>query len=335
MLHSKRIEQLRIEVNKTTMPLFRGFKGRLPNLRILRVCLNANEVPNLDVFETAPALRQVAIGGLYQNSNVRVLLPWSQITHFEDQLSAKKVGQLVPLSSLLSLTYLDIYKPLCYYGGSALLSPYQPTTLPNLRTLRVLIDDGDFKNVDLFLESLRMPAIEVMKIFHMGPLIPHLVSMLSGSHGPSRLQKLAFRTIRLQTGELSTLLKLTPHLVESDIDVPPTDDLLKLVYGEGEGMLVPMLQALYIHSPGALTAGTQIEHFDTLAQVRCELYSRNDSQDATIPSLPDGTWTALHTLRFVFDSAESRDISHKILQQLVVFLHSGGNEGDRYTQLLQ
>ena len=36
MLHSERIEQLRIDVNKTTMPLFRGFKGRIPNLRILR-----------------------------------------------------------------------------------------------------------------------------------------------------------------------------------------------------------------------------------------------------------------------------------------------------------
>jgi hypothetical protein len=159
-----------------------------------------------------------------------------------------------------------------------------------------------------------MPAIEVMKILYMGgPLVPHLVSMFSRSHGPSRLQKLAFRTIRLQTGELSALLKLTPHLVELDIDVPPTGDLLKLSFGEGQGMLVPMLQALYIHTPGALTARTQTEHFDTLAEVRCELGTRKDSQDATMPSLPDGTWTALHTLRFIFDSAASRDILQKKL----------------------
>jgi hypothetical protein len=64
MLHSERIERLRIEVNKTTMSLFQGFKGRLPNLRILRVYLNDNEAPNFDIFETAPALRQVAIGGV-------------------------------------------------------------------------------------------------------------------------------------------------------------------------------------------------------------------------------------------------------------------------------
>ena len=66
MLHSGRIEQLCIEVNKTTMALFQNFKGRLPNLRILHLyLLNAYEVPDLDVFETAPALQQVALGGLY------------------------------------------------------------------------------------------------------------------------------------------------------------------------------------------------------------------------------------------------------------------------------
>ena len=290
MCHSERIEQLHIEVNNTTMPLFQWFKGHLPNLQILCVLyLNANEVPNLDVFETAPALWKVTIGGLYQleDSSVRFLLPSSQITHFVEQLPGERVGQLVPLASLHSLTYLDIYKPSCCYDESTLLSPYRPTTQPNLRTLRILIHDPDYKNIDLFLEFLTIPAVEVMKI----PLYGH-------SSRASRLQKLAFRTIRLQTGELSALLKLTPHFVELDIDVPSADDLLRLIYGEGEVMLVPMLQALYMHSP-VLTVGTQTEHFDSLAQIRCELGSRKDSGDAAIPSLVPGTWTTvtLHPLR--------------------------------------
>ena len=314
MLHSERIEQLHIEINKTIMPLFQGFKGRLPNLRILRVFFNSNEVPNLDVFGTAPALRQVAIGGSYQDGSVRILLPWSQITHFEEQSQAARVGQLEPLSSLHSLTYLNIDKRPSYHGESesVLLSPYRPTTLPNLRTLRILIHDRDYKEVDLFLESLTIPAVEVMKILYVAPLIPHLISMFSGSHGPSRLQKLALRTIRLKKGELSTLLKLTPHLVELDIDVPPVDDLLSLIYDEGGVMLVPMLQALYMHSP-VLNAGTQTEHFDALAHVRCELGTRKDSEDSTMPSLGPGTCTTLHTLRLVFYSAGSRDSSQKIL----------------------
>ena len=316
MLHSERIEQLRVEVNKATMQFLQGFKGRLPNLRILRVYfLNAIEAPYLDVFETAPALRQVAIGGSASGSD-KVLLPWSQITHFEEHLSNNGIGRLAPLSSLSSLTYFAVDER-CYYYKFVLFlyystTPFRPTTLPNLRTLKVQVYLAHYEIVDLFLESLTIPAIEVMEIVCRGPLIPRLVSMLSGSHGPSRLQKLAFRTIPLETGELSALLNLTPHLVELEIDVPPADDLLRLIYGEGEVMLVPMLQALHMYS-SVLTVGTRSDHLDTLARVRCELGSRKDSEDATMPSLGPGTWTTLDTLRVVFGSAESRDNSQKLL----------------------
>ena len=316
ILHSERIERLCIEVNGTTMPLFQGFKGRLPNLRILHV-LYYDPAPNIDVFETAPALRQVTIvGRSYQNNGVKVLLPWSQITHFEENLPGDRVGKLVFLSSSPphSLTNLDISRIRCLYrvDKSAPLSPYRPTTMPNLRTLRIVIFRYDYKDVGLFLESLTIPAVEVMKIGYMGPLIPHLVSMFSGSRGPSRLQILALRTIQLQTGELSALLKLTPQLIELDIDMPPAADLLRLIYSEGEVMLVPRLQALYMRIP-VLTTGTEIEHLDTLAQVRCELGLRRDSEDGTMLSLSPGTKTTLHTLRVFFRSVASRDSSQKIL----------------------
>ena len=319
MLHSERIEQLCIEATSVTMPLLQGFKGRLPNLRILRVVaglLYYVPAPNIDIFETAPALRQVSLGGLYQNSSVYVLLPWSQITHLEDWRSGRVAMLVLPSSSSLGLlTNLDIHRPLrVYQDESAFRSPYRPTALPNLRTLRVVITNRDyvFRDVDLFLESLTIPAVEIMKIRHMGPLIPHLVSLFSGSRGPSRLQKLAFRTIPLQAGELSALLILTPHLVELDIDLPSTGDLQRLIYSEGGVMLVPMLQVLYMHIPMS-TAVVQIEQLDTLAQVRCELGIHNDSEDATMLSLRPGTWTTLRTLRFFFDTDESRHSSQKIL----------------------
>ena len=313
MLHSERIQQLRIDVNKTTMPLFRGFKGRIPNLRILRVYLIANNVPKVDVFENAPALRQVTLWG---DSSVRVLLPWSQITYFEEQLRGERVGNFVPLSSLRSLTNLYIDKP-PYYGDES-ATPYRQTTLPNLRILKVKTHTDKNLKVGLFLESLTIPAVEDMKILHMAPLIPHLVSMFSGSRGPSRLQRLTLGTIRLQTGELSALLLLTPHLVELDIGIPPTADLLRFIYGEGEVILVPMLQALYIRIPGLTTvAVAQIEHFNTLARIRCELASSKDLDDATTLSLGSGTrtcqWTTLHTLRFIFDLSGSRNTSQKRL----------------------
>ena len=316
ILHSERIEQLRIDINEKTMLLFQEFKGRLPNLRVLRVQLYALQVAaNLDIFETAPALRHIAIGGACHTNHIsygRVLLPWSQITHFEDRLPTERNRRLVPLSSLNSLTYLDIHQYSCCYDESAIRFPYQPITLPNLRTLKL---DCDYENPDLFLESLTIPAVEVINIFYCAPLIPLLVSMFSGSRGPSRLQKLTFRTIPLQTGELSALLKLTPHLVELDIDAPPVGDLLNLTYGMGEVILVPMLQSLHMFIP-EITAETETEHFHTLAQVRCELPeldSRKDSEDATMPSLEPRTRTTLDTLRFVFESTESRDKSQKIL----------------------
>ena len=310
MLHSKRIEKLLIHVDDAIIPLLQGFKGCLPNLRFLRVLCDVLDAPSIDIFETAPALRQVAVEG---NCD-RVLLPWSQITHFKEE-GNERVARFVLLSSisLHSLTNLDIHKNnLDDDDESTFLSPYRPTTLPNLRTLKVVIDDYDYKDVEFFLESLTIPVVEVIKIRYMGPLIPRLVSMFSGSRGPSRLQKLAFCTIPLQTGELSALLKLTPHLVELDIDMPPAGDLLRLTYSEGEVMLVPMLQDLYIRIP-VLTTVAQIEHFDTLAQVRCELGIHKDSEDPTMLSLRPGTWTTLYTLRVILDSPESRDSSQRVL----------------------
>ena len=75
--YSERIKQLRIEVDNATMPLsFKGFKRRLSNLRILCVHLTVNEVRDFDVFEIAPALRQVTIQGLNQYSSIRLPHPF-------------------------------------------------------------------------------------------------------------------------------------------------------------------------------------------------------------------------------------------------------------------
>jgi len=165
------------------------------------------------------------------------------------------------------------------------------------------------RDFGIFFESLTIPAVEVIKIHCMAPFVPRLVSMFSRSQGPSLLRKLAFRTIQLEAGELSTLLKLTPQLIELDIVVPPTYDLLRLIYGEGDVMLAPMLRALYIYEWESIGVA-QIEHFNSLAQVRCQP-SGKDADDGITPSL--GSGTTLDMLRIVFDSGENRDESQKIL----------------------
>ena len=72
-------------------------------------------------------------------------------------------------------------------------------------------------------------------------------------------------------------------------------------------MLVPMLQALHLHSP-MLPGETQTELLNTLAQIRCELGSRKHPEDVTTASL-----ASLHTLRIVFNSTTDQNRSQRIL----------------------
>ena len=314
--HSERIEKLHIVLNHTNLHLFHGFKDRLPNLRILHLDLavSSDEMHSLDVFETAPALWKVTLGG-HKTDQVKVALPWSQITHFEEQLQNKRIGPpFVLFSSLTSLTHLDIDRYL--FNGLIPLTLYEPITLPNLRTLRMILPHFNRcdEEIAMFLESLTIPTVEVITVKYMGSLVPRLLSMLSRSHEPSRLRKLSLSTIPLPAGELRSLLQLTPHLIELDINVPPVLDLYALISDEG---IVPMLQVLYIHS-FATVGRAQAKYFNKLAQSRCEL-GRKDSEEATMPSLANRT--PLDKLSIVLTSAEDRDYSQKTLNNWWPFLN--------------
>ena len=86
--------------------------------------------------------------------------------------------------------------------------------------------------------------------------------MFSGSHGPSRLQiQCRNMLFALSDFKQSALIRLTPHLVELELDVPPADDLLslRLIYGEGEDMLVPMFQDFNMYNP--VLTGMMVDKF--------------------------------------------------------------------------
>lgn len=80
---------------------------------------------------------------------------------------------------------------------------------------------------------------------------------------------------------MSALLNLVPQLIELDISVPSMANILRLIDVWGEVIIVPMLQALYIHD---MDGHLSMECFKSLAQVRCELGGK-DSEDAIEPSL--------------------------------------------------
>jgi hypothetical protein len=171
----------------------------------------------------------------------------------------------------------------------------------------------------IFLDSLTIPAVEVIKISLPGSLVPHLVSMFSRSHEPSRLQKLAFRSIPLQEGELSTLLNLVPQLIELDISVPPMADILRLINCEEDVKLVPMLRALYLHNMDSFLP-EWMECFQHLAEVRCEQGCK-DSKDAIKSSL--ASRNTLDMLRIVFNSVKNRHFSQLLLNE---WYYSTGEE---------
>ena len=321
--HSESLESLNMCIDMHIATLFQGLKGHLPNLRNL--CLDlpstySNDGRSFDIFETAPALRRVELLGSYPGDSIMLLLPWSQITHLYDTIRSESVAPYVPLSFLPSLSYLYIDKDSDQPSGAnvwiistALRDPsthpshYEPVTLSSLHTLKIHGHlNGD---TGIFLDSLTIPAVEVIKISLPGSLVPHLVSMFSRSQEPSRLQKLAFRSIPLEEGELSAVLNLVPQLIELDISVPPMADILRLIDCEGDDILVPMLRALYMHHMDS-PLSEWMECFNKFAQVRCEL-GFQDSKDANKSSL--ATRNRLDMLRIIFNSVRNRHMSQVLL----------------------
>ena len=312
--HSERLESLRMTIHDMhTAKHFQGLKGRLPSLRNLTLGLPSaftNDGRNLDIFETAPALRKVELVWSHPGDSIRLHLPWSQITHFTDMLHSESIAPYVPLSSLPSLSYLDINR---YIHRESFHDPsthrpssqYEPITLSRLHTLKV--HDHFNEDTGIFLDSLTIPAVEDIKISLPGSLVSNLVSLFSRSHQPSRLQKLAFRTISLQAGELSDLINLTPQLIELDINVPPMADILRLIDCDSEGnvILVPILRALYMYDIDDCLSES-IECVKRLAQVRCE-FGTKGSEGIIKPSLPNQN--TLDVLRIVFESTRKRHLS--------------------------
>jgi hypothetical protein len=116
--------------------------------------------------------------------------------------------------------------------------------------------------------SSMVEEIEVEK--YQGDLLPHLMPMLSRCPTPSVLRKLALGTVIHEAGDLTSLLRLTPQLVELDFELPPLRDLSELIINPESPPLVPMLETLIIH-PNAMDVWKKETPVTTLARSRCEL----------------------------------------------------------------
>ena len=293
--HSERVEELTINSSTVTMNAFRKFKGRLPLLRKLTLSKtsqrNHPSALIIDLFEEAPLLREVTLFALYTHE---LILPWPQVISFNgSRINRTGLSQL--LANSLDLERLEIV------GYSYGAGP-KPATLRRLTTLKVKLENPTITS-NFFFGSLNLPIVEEIEVEeYQGDLLPHLITMLSRCPTPSVLRKLALRNIIQEApGDLTSLLRLTPQLLELDLELPPIHDLFELIIDPESSPLVPMLETLIIHIK-AKYVWRKENPATTIARSRCEIDERLTG------SFP-AERRKLKTFRLIFSNPSSRHMA--------------------------
>ena len=308
VLHSERWQTVAIDSTTPTIFAFNGIKGRLSSLRSLSLEVWRQTDPVVfDMFEDAPQLREVSLDGPFPGE---VRLPFSQLTRYKERVRGRGMADFT-ISLATSLTTLEISR--------LSESPDIPvTTLPLLVTLKVQFDDIISQG---FLENVTLPAIQEILISGFeGHLITILTAMISRSQSPCMLKKFAFRTSELDSGELTTLLRLTPLLVELNLPLPPPEDLSNLIIGRNNNNnnsrpLVPLLQMLTFEAEAVRRAETS-QALNDLAVSRCHHHHQNTTNltmsdesvelpgDVVVPP-PPADHQILKELRILFKSSRT------------------------------
>lgn len=262
--HCERWQFVTVKIDISMLYRFRDIKGRLPNLQSLSLYLSGygTDVPAIDIFDCAPRLRQVDVGGPFLAD---LSLPFSQLSFYKDRMRMRNsITRVVTSANFLeSLTILE----LCETSGTP---PIPIVTLPYLRKLQVKFccTRPDF------LINLRIPIIEEIQMvsYHdRGSLLSTLTEILTNSSGSSPLKVLRFRTHAVQMGQLPDLLRLTPHLIHLNMPLPHESDIEALVTQP----IVPCLEsceffvddvAFMSHDRGRAAA------LNNLASSRCEMH---------------------------------------------------------------
>ena len=294
--HSERVEELKIKSSTVTMKAFQKFKGRLPLLRKLTLSKtsqrNHPSALIIDLFEEAPLLREVTLFALYTHE---LILPWPQVISFNgSRINRTGLSQLVANS--LDLERLEI-------AGYSYGAGPRTATLRRLTTLKVKLENPTITS-NFFFGSLNLPKVEEIEVEeYQGDLLPHLINMLSRCPAPSMLRKLALRNIIQEApGDLTSLLWLTPQLLELDLGLPPIQDLFQLIVGPESPPLVPMLETLTIHTKAEDIWRKEIPA-TIIARSRCEIDER------LTWSFPPAQRRKLKTFRLIFSNPSSRHMA--------------------------
>ena len=297
--HSERVEELTIKSSTVTMNAFRKFKGHLPSLRKLTLSKtsqrNHPSALIIDLFEEAPLLREVTLFALYTHE---LILPWPQVISFNgSRINRTGLSQLVANS--LDLERLEI-------AGYSYGAGPRTATLHRLTSLKVKLENPTITS-NFFFGSLNLPKVEEIEVEeYQGDLLPHLITMLTRCPTPSMLRKLTLRNIIQEApGDLTSLLWLTPQLLELDLELPPIHDLFELIMGPESHPLVPMLETLIIHIKAEEIWKKEIPA-TAIARSRCKI-------DGT-GSIP-AERRKLQTFRLIFSNPNSRHMAQAELNE--------------------
>ena len=260
--HCERWQVLTVKMNTASLPRLREIKGRLPRLESLNLYLSGYEegIPTIDMFDGAPQLRQVDVGGPFL---AELSLPFSQLAHYKDKIRMRNsiTRVVTAANSLEALTVLELCE-------SSSTPPIPAVTLPALKKLQVKFccTRPDF------LSNLTAPILEEIKLvsYHdEGNLIPSLITIISNSSTPCVLKILRFRTHSVRAGQLPELLRLTPDLRTLDMPIPPAADINAFAYDR----LAPRLESceFFIDDVIGTSHDAQINAALNAVTMRCEV----------------------------------------------------------------
>ena len=269
--HCERWEVATIKIDISLLDCFRQIKDRLPVLKSLSLYLSGygSDLPTVDMFEGAPQLRQVDVGGPFLAD---LTLPFSQLTLYKDKMRMRNsITRVVTSSnSLETLTILE----LCETSNTP---PIPAVTLPHMRKLQVKFccTHPDF------LSNLSLPVIEEIQMvsYHdRGGVFSSLISIVSNSPAPSPLKVLRFRSHAVQEGQLPDLLRITPHLNHLNMPLPYESDIDALT----DQPIAPLLESceFFIHDvTHLLHDNRRVSALNRFAQSRCETGVPDESSD--------------------------------------------------------
>lgn len=289
--HAERWETVAICMPLVSLSGMR-IRGRLRSLKTLSLQIRAayyitNEP--LDMFEYAPQLQRVHIGGTFPSA---LKLPFAQLRHYKHLcITERNILQVANYASLESLMISQQA-----FGVLAFPAAF----LPLLKKIEFVSNlPAQDATIHCF-DALKVPALEELTVafpFTSPSIIPSIMAMLRESGRP-HLKILNIRPGTTEPLQLTALLELTPGLISLDTSCPPHFDIESLASASRLVPLVPNLRTCKFVFDFVIERYTDAPTrtaLNKLAEARCEVSASDKAMTLCVYSVfnqvDDVTWS--------------------------------------------